>query len=270
MYTQSQVNRILETIKARKKLSPLVYNSIKEDRASIKDFLIQEAIIQDQLQQQGVNISDAVVEEEIGRTAKKLNVSKFGLNKFLNQNGVSFAEYFDMTKSQIQLRYFNANIIAPLIEITDFEIRKLFLQEIPGAKTQNFKYTVVDYVFPNTVTEENKANLPSIIQKSLEKKSIEEKLPKFEKIDFGQITSDEVQREIAEVLEKTDAGSISEGLSLGGKLHFFHVKKKEVGLSTLFEKSKPQIRNYLILQKAPTVTTAWLEKKLKNYYIKKY
>jgi len=143
--TLAQSQRISDTLKARKTISPKYGDKESLTLAEIARIQIESFLIRNKLEEMGYIIDDNQVEAQIRDTEKRLNLSREALLQFLTTNNMTFEEYFDLVRQSIEHNIFNGRVIEPLVTITDQEIKNTFYKKNIGDKTFTFKYTLEDF-----------------------------------------------------------------------------------------------------------------------------
>ena len=106
---------------------------------------IKQFLIRDEISRTGYVINDNQVESQIKETEKRIGTTRKELLKFLKRHKITFEEYFEITRATIEYNIFTSKIIAPLVSVTDQEIKNTFYKRNIKNKALDLKYTLVDF-----------------------------------------------------------------------------------------------------------------------------
>ncbi len=265
----SEVTRIEETIDARKEISPLIYNQKSFTQNELIKILIKTFIIRDKISSQGYVINDEAVESRIKMTEERLGLKRSDLLQFLRSKKISFEEYFEIIRETMEFNIFSSRIIAPLISITDQEIKNEYFKQNSKNKTLSFRYNLVDFYIKNSNLK-NFSNQQFL--QAIRDFQLTGKLPlEFSSLETNPIegiNEDSLSKELSTVLKSTIEGGFSAPITINDYLHIFYVQKKDLTESQDFQKAKDKILNELMSRKSEFVTNNWFEREFTNYYIK--
>ncbi len=269
--TLSEIQRVEATMLARKEISPQTYDHEKYTSLELLDIVIQTKVIRDKMSAQGYVVSDDSVESRIRQTEQKLNLSRADLLKFLVSKNITFEEYFELIRESMEYNLFAGRIIAPMITITDQEIKNEFYKRNTTNNALTFKYHLVDYIVPESA--KLKFSDEQII-KFLEDYQISTRLPpELSGTDIAPIENvkeEVLSPDFQKALKPVAEGSFSAGVKQKEFIHFFYVKSKDLEESQQFLKFKDQIQMELFNSKSKLVTHSWFEREYQNYYIKRF
>jgi peptidyl-prolyl cis-trans isomerase SurA len=119
----TEVDRMRETLEARKEISPVIYTEEKYNQKELLEIMIRSHIIRDKINAQGYIINDDAVESRIKMTEDRLGLKRSDLLQFLKGKGVTYEEYFEIIRETMEFNVFAQRIIAPLITVTEQEIK---------------------------------------------------------------------------------------------------------------------------------------------------
>ena len=268
-FTMSEVNRVLSNFQARTSISPQIYPPTKRSRdLVIRQFLNRE-VIKKKLSNVGYNVTDDQVESQIKNTEAKLGIRRQDLLNFLNGNNVSFEEYFEIIRETIEFNIFQSRIIAPMISITEQQIKNTFYKENTNNKTLSFKYDLVDFSFPAAKLNKRLIKgLPKVLKKYQVNGVLPPQYGQMSTNVLGTINEDGLTGQLSKLLKTTNEGEFTNGIKIGDQIHSFFVRKKDLVESSLYLKSKDRIRNQLYAKTAQELTEVWFEREYNNHYIK--
>lgn len=266
--TQSMVSRIKTNIEARRNISPFIYKKSKYTDKEIAEILVHVEVVRNKLTELGVVISDDHVESEIKGKEKALGLSRQELLKFLKNNKTTFDEFFEITREAIEFNQFNSRVIAPLISVTDQEVKNKFFNDNLDNKTLSFKYTLVDFSLDKNVIGKNKTNFRDALKTFQTSGVIPEKYKSMKTNVLGDITEEGLTAELKKILKQTEEGKLSAPITLYDEVHVFFVKKKDLVESEQFTRVKENIRGQLFTEKALDVTESWYKREVNKHYVK--
>jgi peptidyl-prolyl cis-trans isomerase SurA len=265
----SEIKRIESTIDARKEVSPMVYTEQKYSQKELLNIVINAFIIRDKINAQGYVINDDAVESRIKMTEERLNLKRADLLVFLKSKGLTYEEYFEVIRETMEYNIFAQRIIAPLISVTEQEIKNEYYRRNSSNNALTFKYNLVDFYIPSSKLIDKSENKFLAVLKDYQ---LTGKLPEeyrdLESNNLENLNEDSLSKDLAGVLKNTAEGSFSKTLNLDKNLHVFYVQKKDLVESQEFSKFKDQIQNEIFMTKGKSVTANWFDREYTNYYIK--
>lgn len=266
--TLSQIERIELNAAARKNVSPQIYSKDKLTEKEVAELLIHQGMIRDKLTAIGYNVTDEQVEEQIKGTEKRLGLSRPELLKFLSSNNLSFDEYFEIIRETIEYNIFASRVIAPLISITEQQIKNTYYNKYLGNKTVSFKYGLTDYSLGTTLANEEAKIYRDAVIKYHTSGIISESFKSLETNQLDNISEDGLTSDLIKELKTTDEGAFTKPIKINGSEHVFYVKKKDLVESDEYIQTKEKIRNELFEDAAKSLTTVWFERESAKHYIK--
>ena len=265
----SEINRIEETLPARKEVSPMVYNEDKYDPKKLLDIIIKSFIIRDKINAQGYVINDDAVESRIKMTEERLGLKRADLLNFLKSKNLTYEEYFEVIRETMEYNVFASKIIAPLISVTEQEIKNEYYRRNTSNNALSFKYNLVDfYVKESSLVDKDVKKYLAVLKDYQLTGKLPEEYRELETNNLENLNEDALSKELQNTLKTTSEGSFSEATSIGGYLHVFYVQKKDLVESADFTKFKDQIQNDIFMSKGKNVTNNWFDREYSNYYIK--
>lgn len=265
----SEINRIDETLTARREVSPVIYAQEKYTPKALVEIMLRSFIVRDKISAQGYVINDDAVESRIKATEERLGLKRADLLNFLKGKGLTYEEYFEVIRETMEYNIFASRIIAPLVSVTEQEIKNEYYRRNSANNALSFRYNLVDFYVPETGLVDKSSNKYIAALKDYQ---LTGKLPEeyrdLESNNLENLNEDGLSKELAVILKDTSEGTFSKPLSLGGNLHAFYVQKKDLVESQDFIQRKEQIQNEIFMQKGSSVTSNWFDREYANYYIK--
>lgn len=265
----SEINRIEATLEARKEVSAMVYSEKNYTQKELLQIVIKSFIIRDKINAQGYVINDDAVESRIKMTEDRLGLKRADLLNFLKGKGLTYEEYFEIIRETMEYNIFAQRIIAPLISVTEQEIKNEYYRRNSKNNALAFKYSLVDFYIPEEkLIDKNENKFLSVLKDYQLTGKLPEEYRDLESNNLDNLNEDTLSRELANVLKTASEGSFSKAISLNKHLHVFYVQKKDLVESQDYLKFKDQIQNDIFMSKGKSVTSNWFDREFSNYYIK--
>lgn len=265
----SEIKRIEETLEARKEVSPMIYSEKKYGQKELLDIIIKSYIIRDKINAQGYVINDDAVESRIKMTEERLGLKRADLLQFLKGKGLTYEEYFEVIRETMEFNIFAQRIIAPLISVTEQEIKNEYYRRNSTNNALSFKYNLVDFYIPSDkLIDKNENKFLAVLKDYQLTGKLPEEYKDLESNNLENLNEDGLAKELASILKSTAEGSFSKPINIEKNLHVFYVQKKDLVESQAFLKAKDQIQNEIFMSKGKSVTENWFDREYNNYYIK--
>lgn len=267
--SMSEISRMEDTLPARKEISPVVYSENKYNSKDLLDIIIKSYIIRDKINAQGYVINDDAVESRIKMTEERLGLRRADLLSFLKTKNLTYEEYFEIIRETMEYNVFASRIIAPLISVTEQEIKNEYYRRNSANNALSFKYNLVDfYISESELVDKNEERFLNVLKDYQLTGKLPEEYRNLETNNLENLNEDSISKDLKKILKTTAEGSFSKATSIGGYLHVFYVQKKDLVESQDFLKFKEQIQNDIFMTKGKSVTTNWFDREFSNYYIK--
>jgi peptidyl-prolyl cis-trans isomerase SurA len=265
----SEIKRIEDTLMARKEVSPMIYSEKKYAPKQLLDIIIKSYIIRDKINGQGYVINDDAVESRIKMTEERLGLRRADLLTFLKTKNLTFEEYFEIIRETMEYNVFASKIIAPLISVTEQEIKNEYYRRNSSNKTLSFKYNLVDfYIKESLLIDKDQEKFLTILKDYQLTGKLPEEYRDLETNTLENLNEDALSKDLASTLKTTGEGSFSKASLINGYMHIFYVQKKDLVESQDFSRIKEQIQNDIFMEKGKSVTNNWFDREFSNYYIK--
>lgn len=265
----SEIKRVDETLAARQEISPMVYSQKKYESKELLDILIRAYIIRDKINAQGYVINDDAVESRIKMTEERLGLKRSDLLNFLKSKGLTYEEYFEIIRETMEFNIFASKIIAPLISVTEQEVKNEYYRRNTTNNALSFKYNLVDfYIKESSLIDKKEDKFLAVLKDYQLTGKLPEEYRDLESNNLDGLNEDGLSPELQKTLKTTSEGSFSKVISLSGHLHVFYVQKKDLVESQNFSQVKEQIQNEIFTEKGKSVSDNWFGREYSNYYIK--
>lgn len=266
--TNSKLERISSNVLARKNVSPQIYNKDKYQDREIVDLIINSLMIRDKLSTIGYTVTDEQVEEQIKSTEKRLNLTRKDLLIFLSNNNLTFDEYFELIRETIEYNIFASRVIAPLVSVTDQQVKNTYYNKYLGNKTVSFKYGLVDYSIVQNIKSSELNFYKDAVAKYHTSGIIPEQYKTIEQNQLENLSEDGLTQDLVKNLKTTDEGKFTDPIIINGSLHVFYVKKKDLVESELFMQAKEKIKDELFNEATSNMTKVWFQRESAKHFVK--
>lgn len=265
----SEIQRIEATLPARQEISPMIYSEKKYNQQELLNIIIRSFIIRDKINAQGYVINDDAVESRIKMTEERLGLRRADLLAFLKGKGLTYEEYFEVIRETMEYNIFAQRIIAPLISVTEQEIKNEYYRRNSTNNALSFKYNLVDfYIAQDKLVDKNENRFLAVLKDYQLTGKLPEEYRDLETSQLDNLNEDGLAKELAAILKTTSEGSFSKSIVLNNYLHVFYVQKKDLVESQDFLKKKDEIQNDIFMSKGKSVSKNWFDREYSNYYIK--
>lgn len=265
----SEIKRMEETLDARREISPIVYTEKKYEQKDLLNIIMRAFIIRDKINAQGYVINDDAVESRIKMTEERLGLKRADLLQFLKGKSLTFEEYFEIIRETMEYNIFAQRIIAPLISVTEQEIKNEYYRRNSTNNALSFKYNLVDfYIEQDKLVDKSESKYLAVLKDYQLTGRLPEEYKTLESNNLENLNEDGLSKDLNGVLKNTAEGSFSKPISIEGRLHVFYVQKKDLVESQDFQKFKEMIQSDIFTTKGRSVSTNWFDREYSNYYIR--
>jgi peptidyl-prolyl cis-trans isomerase SurA len=268
VYTLSEVNRVKSTLGIRKEIAPFIYKDKSSSQGDILRLMQNKFIIKDKLSELGFVISDDAVESRIKETEKSLRLNRPELLQFLKSKGISFNEYFELLREAMEYSVFQRRIIAPLVTITDQELKNYYYNMNTSNKALSFNYKVVDFTLPEgKVLKQDLKRLPAILETYKKTGNIPQIYADISTNDLGKVSDEDLPKDLSKLLKTTDEKRFSKLYIKGGVIHSFYLVSKDLAESSDFIQKRNLIYNQIFLKRSSKIAQNWFSRETLSYYV---
>lgn len=265
----SEIQRMDKTLPARQEISPIIYSEKKYNQKELLDIVIRSYIIRDKINAQGYVINDDAVESRIKMTEDRLGLKRADLLAFLKGKGLTYEEYFEVIRETMEYNIFAQRIIAPLVSVTEQEIKNEYYRRNSTNNALSFKYNLVDfYIAEDKLVDKNEKKFMAVLKDYQLTGKLPEDYRELETNQLDNLNEDGLSKDLKAILKNTAEGAFSKSIVLNNHLHVFYVQKKDLVESQDFLRSKDQIQNDIFMAKGKSVSSNWFDREYSNYYIK--
>lgn len=258
-------------------LNDLLFSEPEEREKSLQDkdyltkLMIDEKIMDYEIKQQGLQITEERVKKEIGSIAKRQNMSVAQMEQAINAQGMDFLEYRDFVKKSIERRQLIEKEITSKIKISEQDIVSHYIATSEGKKSQIFEFTLSHILLAKDAQEKAQEILGA-----LEKGESFDALASQHSVDsesksksgaFGKFKSGEMIKQIEDSIRDLKIGETSRVVQTPMGLHIFRVSDKKLVDDPRMEKEKQTIYQKLFAQEFKEQLDFWLRQKRKDAII---
>lgn len=268
VFTLSEVNRIKKTIDIRREIAPFIFSNKKYSKQEVLRVLQNAYIVKDKLEELGFIISDDSVEDRIKETERSLKLNRDDLLVFLSSKGITFNEYFEIIRSAMEFNIFNRRIIAPLVTITDQELKNVYYKTDSKAKSSSYNYNVIDFnIDLGKIQKSDIKKFPQVLAVYRKTGTLPEIYSSLSTDDLGNISNEDIPKALQKIFRITSEKTFSKPYISDGTLHVFYLVKKEIADSTDFLQKKRRIYNQLFMTRSSKLSQNWFSRESLKYYV---
>ncbi|MCY4645189.1 MAG: hypothetical protein OXB88_11280 [Bacteriovoracales bacterium] len=268
--TLSELKRIHFNLKARKGIAKDVYSKSIRTLPQILDKEIDIKTIRSHLKENNYSVSDDQVESMIKRVQRQFRVSRSQLKKELKREKISFEEYFELLRTSREYNIFLSVTIAPLINITEQQIKNRFFRDYIKNRAVSLKYSLTAYRISARHIKKGKL---SDFEKALKTYRSNGIIPKrystVETTNVGDILEENLEPHIKKILKRTNEGALSKSVFDGDFYTTYYIDKKDLVESGPYQRAKLKIHETLFQEETKRILTVWLAREREKHYIKK-
>jgi peptidyl-prolyl cis-trans isomerase SurA len=266
--TLTELQEIQFNTKARRSISPMIYNKEIFSTKELLHIILQTYLIRDKLAELGLKISDEQVEEQIRSTEERLHIKRDALLQFLQSNKMTYKEYFELIRESIEMNLIKSKMIYPLVSLSDQQIKEYFYLKGKQSKSVSFRYDLILYKIKKPTQGIEKNYLLDAIAQYHQKNILQEAIKTLESEDLGHLTEEGLSQDYLDILKDTAESSFSTPIERDGYYVVFFVRKKELSESESYSKVKEQIKSILYEQESQKILENWLGKEESKHFIK--
>jgi peptidyl-prolyl cis-trans isomerase SurA len=250
---------------------PEVRDKALEDKDYLLKLMIQEKIMDYEIKQQGLQITEERVKKEIGTIAKRQNMSMAQMEMAIESQGIDFLEYKDFVKSSIERRQLVEKEITSKIKISEQDIVSRYLATNGSKGSQIFEFSL-SHILLKT---QDKPVAEKVISSLENGQSFESLVSQFSTDTdskdnsgfFGKFKTGEMISAIERAIQDLQVGQTTGIVETPMGLHVFKIMDKKLVNDPRMEKEKQNIYQQLFAQEFKEQLSFWLSQKQKDAII---
>lgn len=267
--TLSQIQRFGQIIPIKRNVAGNVYGQSSYTSEELLKLSINKYLIRAKLAELGYTITDDQVESQIKGNEQKLGVNRDALRSFLKTQNTSYEEYFETLREAIEYSYFVNRVIAPVISISEQDVKNTFYKTNAKSSRMNFRYNLVDYsIDKGVVPTLQKNQFEEVIKQYKINSNLPEKFSTMNTANLDEINEEGLAPELINLLKATDEGAYTTPIVLNGKHHVFYIAKKDLVETEAYNTQKDKIKDQLYDKAVRAETALWFERERNKHYIK--
>ncbi len=275
--TLTEINDYQAKLKNGGFLNDLLFSDPVERDKAIKSrdyllkLLIDEKIIDFEVKQNSLLVTDERVNKEISTIAQRQNMNMAQMKQALKDQGIDYDEYHTFVKQSIERRQLVEKEITSKIKISEQDIVSDYLAKSQSSKKRVFEFNLSHILF--SVADQKLANEVSLAIKN--GASFESYVKKHSRDDdskdkdgvFGTFTSGEMISSIENSISNLEIGQSTSVVKTPMGLHIFKVMDKKLVKDPDLEKKKQDIYQQLFAKEFKEQLEFWLLQKRKDAII---
>jgi len=251
-----------------------------EIRSQVLNELINQKLTDQELKQQNISVSENEVDNTIERLKESRQITDEELRKFLEDEGITYDEYWKQTKRQIlRARLVNLEVRSKIV-ITEQDIKDYYNQHIAeygGEKKYKLSNIFIRVSPVATEYERNSArNVMESILAELEAgkpfdtlKNIEiDSNQRLEGGDLGEFSLEDLSSHLREIIEKLNTGEFTPVLQEPFGYQIVYVEKKIESAGKSLTEATNEIEDKLFNQIVDQRYQSWLQSLRDRSHIK--
>ncbi len=242
----------------------------------VLDALIRRTLIRQELNDLGLQVTAADVDQAIDRTVREFKLEdRATLRREVEASGKRWDQYRDELFEYLRTQNFQSRVLAPRVTINDDELQDAYKRSARREKKQVVALSALGIVVPETVTPEEEAEMVEqtvALVAALNSGAMEwaEAQDDYDGAGLEQAIGGQVYGQ-GELLEPIDEavfgagvvpGQVLEPIRLGQVLAVIRVdeRKEKEGDILPFEDVKPELRNQLMMSKIEEAEEQWYQR----------
>lgn len=267
--TLSQIQRLSKILPIKKNVAGIVYSQNSYSTEELVNISVNKYLIRSKLAELGYTITDDQVEAQIKSNEQRLGVDRQALKNFLRQQNTTYDEYFETLREAIEFSYFVSRVVAPLISISEQDIKNSFYKTNARDMRMNFKYNLVDYsISRDVIPTLAKNQFEEVVKQYRVSSVLPEQFSTMTVSNLDDITEEGLAPELITLLKATDEGALSSAIVLNNQHHVFYIAKKDLVETEAFASQKDKIKDQLYEKAVKAETAIWFERERNKHYIK--
>ncbi|MFO1518153.1 MAG: SurA N-terminal domain-containing protein [bacterium] len=251
----------LEKVMANLSKEPLPSTGKKIDsqspefRKAALDHLVEETLLNQEVDKQGIKITEEDVNQAIDSILKRNNLTLDNLKKELASKGTTFQSYRDDIKGQLKRLRFVGQVVGAKVKVTDEEVEAYYEQNAGGIKSKGGGDVHIAQIVVPLDRNANDADLKAAQTKAQEIYQKAKAGVNFDNLikqygaegsgDLGKVSFSGVSPQVANALQALEEGQVSEPIRTPAGLLIVKMLDKPEGALQGREDLKGMVRDRL-------------------------
>lgn len=249
---------------------------VRKIELEVLDALIRRTLIRQELDDLGLQVTAADVDQAIDRTVREFQLEdRSELRREVEASGKRWDQYRDELFEFLRTQNFQSRVLAPRVVINDDELRDAYKRSARREKKQVVEVSALGIVVPETATPEEEAQMieqTRALVAALNAGEIpwEEAVADYDGADLATALGGQAYEQgvLLEPLDEAvfqaevEPGTVLEPVRLGQVLALVRVdgRREKEGEQLPFDQVKPELRNQLMMAKIEDAEEEWYQR----------
>ncbi len=221
--------------------------------SNVLKMMIEEKIISAASEELDISVSDLDVNKQIDSIAHQNKIDRSQLASSLKNEGIPFEAYARNIRLQLQRRGIIERELRGGSAVDDAALRKLYQENAAR------EYQIVLLDVP--------AKLQNQIRDNFNPNQWDDLALKYPTQDLGWVASNNIKKNLSDVLKKSKINALAGPLMVGGKKQLIFVRGERIGSEEEFQQVKGQLSAMAQSKSIESRFDAWLEGKRQEMHI---
>lgn len=265
---KSEIDRALKNFRSRAVIAPVIYNKNKYNFDEMIQLELNTRTIRTHLSEIGLVIDDEQVERTIESFLSARRSNRRELEETLKQQGLTFAEYFELVRISREFNGAMKYVVEPLVSVSEQQIKNEFFRQNTDNQTLTIEYNLILYRFPTS--KYNKVGADKFLNglKNYQNTGVlPQEIKDAQEIDLGKVSEDDLAKDVVNILKRTDEGDFSTPTKSDDFVTTYFIRKKDLTETALYQRRKGAIRAMLFEREARRVLQVWLAAERQKHFI---
>lgn len=223
----------------------------KRVRSELLNQLIENTLIRQRAEEEGVTVSEATIAEELADVKNKFgSLEKF--KEVLKEEGMTYEGYKDELKEQLTIRRMMQMDVLPKVRVGPEEIKKYYKEN-----TDEF-YAPEEVHIKHIMVEGSKEEIENIYKQLEEGKTLEDKW-----VDLGFIPRNKLKPELGNVVDMLDEGEYSKIIETKSGYYIIKLEEHKISRKSELNEVWESVEDKIFKKKLNKEHANWVNK-LKN------
>jgi len=246
----------------------------RSNQETLLDSLIQSYMLRGEFSDQGIVGADADVETYIDNILEQSNSSREDLRAALDDLGISWDDYFDRMREEMQRLSLVNREIRSRVNVTPEEIERHWKKSDEFALSSRVEISDIFIPYPERgglVGKERTRRTIAEAYKAAKSDGFEDAAREYSKGPtaadgglLGEFGTGTMAPEFEEQLDRLDEGDISEPFDAAGGMHILKLERRLDGGRVPLEEVEEEIREKLYVEHLNSRFTRWIEEDLRE------